>query len=111
MPSQSEVCAGGLEHSSWRLRSPESRASQGFWLEAGVLDICWDYQQSVVEVVLGTGKCTNQSGVLAGQDPALGWARVASDLCPSRPNPGERDETTKGGQGQFERRPEQFQSL
>lgn len=54
-----------------------------------MLDIRWDYQESVLEVVLGTGKFTNQGGVLAGQDPALGWANVASDLCPSRPKPGD----------------------
>lgn len=34
-----------------------------------------------------------------GQYPPLGWAGVASDLCPSRANPVGLDETTKGGQG------------
>lgn len=109
--AQSEIWVGGLGHSSWRLRSPESRASRGFWLETGMLDIRWDYQESVVELVLGTGKFTNQSGLLVGQDPALGWARVVSVLCPSRPNTGELDATTKGGQGQFGKRPKQPKPL
>lgn len=70
-----------------------------------MLDIRWDYQESVLEVVLGTGKFTNQSGVLAGQDPALGWANVASDLCPSRPKPGDWMRLLKEGGGSLERGP------